>query len=82
MNLTSDSGATWTQVNGSSNDSFPIVLIEWDDWDLSLWTVEQREILEQGAIPRHVHIALGILLTLIVLFGFTANSTILYVFSR
>lgn len=60
----------------------PSVWIEWDDWDQSLWSPEQRLLLEQGVIPREVHISLGILLTLIVLFGVAANSTILYVFSR
>ena len=71
----------------NNNESFLMmdndgVRVDWDDWDRSLWTPEQRQLLEQGAIPRHVHIALGILLSLIVLFGFTANATILYVFSR
>lgn len=60
----------------------PSTWIEWDDWDQSLWSPEQRLLLEQGAIPREVHISLGILLTLIVLFGVIANSAILYVFSR
>lgn len=58
------------------------VAVDWDDWDVSLWTPEQRRLLERGAIPREVHVALGVLLALIVLFGVAANSTILYVFSR
>ena len=71
----------------NNNESFLMmdndgVRVDWDDWDRSLWTPEQRQLLEQGAIPRQVYIVLGVLLTLIVLFGFTANATILYVFSR
>ncbi|KAI9552860.1 arthropsin4 [Daphnia sinensis] len=62
-------------INGTSR-------IDWDNWDLLLWTPEQRALLEQGVIPREVHVAFGVLLTLIVIFGFTANSTILYIFSR
>lgn len=65
-------------VNGTT----PSTRIEWDDWDQSVWTPEQRLLLEQGAIPRQVHVSLGILLTLVVLFGIAANSAILYVFSR
>ncbi|XP_045036544.1 melanopsin [Daphnia magna] len=61
-------------INGTS--------IDWDNWDLLLWTPEQRTLLEQGVIPREVHVAFGVLLSLIVIFGFAANSTILYIFSR
>jgi hypothetical protein len=57
-------------------------LVQWDDWDQSLWTAEQRQLLERGAIPPEVHITLGVLLTLIVLFGVAANSSIFYVFAR
>lgn len=57
-------------------------LVQWDDWDQSLWTAEQRQLLERGAIPPEVHITLGVFLTLIVLFGVAANSSIFYVFSR
>ncbi|XP_057381023.2 uncharacterized protein LOC130703611 [Daphnia carinata] len=64
------------------NETSPDVHINWDDWDGGLWTPEQRNILEGGVIPRHVHISLGILLSVIVLFGVIANSAILYVFSR
>ena len=76
-----------TSSSADNNESFWMmdnngVLVDWDDWDRSLWTPEQRQLLERGAIPRHVHITLGILLSLIVLFGVAANSTILYVFSR
>ena len=56
--------------------------IEWDDWDESLWSPEQRQLLEQGTIPRELHFSLGAFLTLIVVFGIISNSTILYVFSR
>ncbi len=78
----------WTQVDddddvtysGANNETS--LLVDWDDWDVSLWTPEQRRILERGAIPREVHITLGVLLSLIVLFGVAANTTILYVFSR
>jgi r-opsin len=70
---------TWFSDDLNNNETLGI---DWDDWDVSLWTPEQRQLLEGGAIPRQVHITLGILLTFIVLFGFTANSTILYVFSR
>lgn len=62
--------------------SSPDVRIDWDDWDGGLWTPAQRNILEGGVIPRHVHISLGVLLAFIVLFGVIANSAILYVFSR
>ncbi len=57
-------------------------LVQWDDWDQSLWTAEQRQLLERGAIPPEVHITLGVFLTLIVLFGVAANSSIFYVFAR
>jgi hypothetical protein len=78
----------WTQVDddgdvtSGANNETSVVSLDWDDWDASLWTPEQRRMLERGAIPREVHITLGVLLALIVLFGVAANSTILYVFSR
>ena len=69
--------------NGGSNETLLATCFEWDDWDESLWTPEQRQLLmELGAVPRRVHISLGILLTLVVLFGIIANSIILFVFSR
>lgn len=68
-NITSSSGST-------------VLLVQWDDWDQSLWTAEQRQLLERGGIPPEVHITLGVLLTLIVLFGVAANSSIFYVFAR
>ncbi|KAI9552891.1 arthropsin2 [Daphnia sinensis] len=71
----------FTNISGR-NETSADVHIDWDDWDGGLWTPEQREILEGGVIPRHVHISLGILLAFIVLFGVIANSAILYVFSR
>lgn len=75
--------ATGANSSSSGNESgVDNIFVDWDDWDRSLWTPEQRQLLERGAIPRHVHITLGILLALIVLFGVAANSTILYVFSR
>lgn len=84
-NNSSVNGTVWDiAVDGfsESNNGTGTSWIEWDDWDQSLWTPEQRHLLEQGAIPRHVHISLGVLLTLVVLFGVIANATILYVFSR
>lgn len=68
--------------SSSSTSGDAVVLIDWDDWDQSLWTDEQRQLLERGAIPPEVHITLGVFLTLIVLFGVAANSTIFYVFAR
>ena len=68
--------------SSSSTSGDAVMLIDWDDWDQSLWTDEQRQLLERGAIPPEVHITLGVFLTLIVLFGVAANSTILYVFAR
>ena len=64
------------------NGSYDLVIPDWDDWDEDLWTPEQRQLLEQGAAPRHVYIILGVLLSLVVVFGLVANATILYVFSR
>jgi hypothetical protein len=64
---------------GDSNETLGI---DWDDWDVSLWTPEQRQLLERGGVSRRIHVALGVLLSFIVLFGFAANFTILYVFSR
>ena len=74
----------WPSSVNTSDDSSgnETSWIEWDDWDESLWTPEQKQMLEQGVIPYSVHVLLGILLILIVLFGVIANSTILYVFSR
>ena len=79
-NNSSSSVSTWLSDDNNRNETS--LGIDWDDWDLDLWTPEQRQLLELGRIPRQVYIVLGVLLTLIVLFGFTANSTILYVFSR
>jgi r-opsin len=67
---------------GRSNFTSGVLLIEWDDWDQSLWTAEQRQLLQRGAIPPEVHITLGVFLALIVLFGVAANSSIFYVFAR
>jgi hypothetical protein len=78
----SSSVSTWFGDDDNNNRNETSLGIDWDDWDLDLWTPEQRQLLELGRIPRHVYIVLGVLLTFIVLFGFTANSTILYVFSR
>ena len=52
-----------------------------DPWDFP-WTDEQRRLIESGAVPRQVLVALGLLLFIVVLFGLVANATILYVFSR
>lgn len=82
MTANSSSVSTWFGDDDNNNRNETSLGIDWDDWDLDLWTPEQRQLLELGRIPRHVYIVLGVLLTLIVLFGFTANSTILYVFSR
>ena len=69
--------------NGSSNETFWTTGIEWDDWDATLWTPEQRQFLmEPGTVSRQIYIFLGIILTLVVLFGIFANFTVLYVFSR
>ena len=38
--------------------------------------------MEQGAVPRRVHIFLGILLALVALFGIIANSIVLFSISR
>ena len=67
-------------VNGSINGT--LVTTEWDSWDTSLWTPEQRRLLNQGAFSRHVHFPLGILLTLVVLFGIIANSVSFFDISR
>lgn len=64
-------------INGSL-----LPILDWDSWDESLWTPEQRLLLEQGVAPRHVYVSMGVLLSLVVLFGLIANATILYVFSR
>ncbi len=82
MTANSSSVSTWFSDDDNNNRNETSLGIDWDDWDLDLWTPEQRQLLELGRIPRHVYIVLGVLLTFIVLFGFTANSTILYVFSR
>ncbi|KAK4014393.1 hypothetical protein OUZ56_026916 [Daphnia magna] len=66
----------------ASGNNGTCAMIEWDDWDLSLWTPEQRKLLEQNEISRWIHITLGVFLTLVVLFGVAANSAIFYVFSR
>ena len=78
----SSSVSTWFSDDDNNNRNETSLGIDWDDWDLDLWTPEQRQLLELGWIPRHVYIVLGVLLTFIVLFGVAANSTILYVFSR
>lgn len=64
-------------INGSL-----VPILDWDSWDESLWTSEQRLMLEQGIAPRHVYVSMGVLLSLVVVFGLIANATILYVFSR
>ena len=81
MTANSSSVSTWFRDDDNNRNETSLG-IDWDDWDLDLWTPEQRQLLELGRIPRQVYIVLGVLLTLIVLFGFTANATILYVFSR
>ena len=69
--------------NGRSNETLLATCFEWDDWDESLWTPDQRKLLmEQGAVPRRVHIFLGILLALVALFGIIANSIVLFSISR
>lgn len=64
-----------------TNGSY-LAIPDWDEWDETLWTPEQRQLIEQGTVPRQVYVALGILLSLVVIFGLVANATILYVFSR
>ena len=81
MTANSSSVSTWFRDDDNNRNETSLGIV-WDDWDLDLWTPEQRQLLELGRIPRQVYIVLGVLLTLIVLFGFTANATILYVFSR
>lgn len=71
--------ANWRPSPAVDNNA---ITIEWDDWDCSLWTDDQRHLLERGILPHHAYIIFGVLLTLIVLFGVVANTTILYVFSR
>ena len=69
--------------NGRSNETLLATCFEWDNWDESLWTPEQRKLLmEQCAVPRSVHISLGIILALVALFGIIANSIVLFVISR
>lgn len=80
-----DDTEVFTNISAGRNQtslSSDGIEIDWDDWDGELWTPDQRNILERGVIPREVHISLGVLLSFIVLFGVTANSAILYVFSR
>lgn len=79
--LYDDASANNDSVNPNGTSS-PSVWIEWDDWDADLWTPAQRHLLTQGFVPHQVYTTLGVLLTLIVVFGFAANSIILYVFFR
>lgn len=65
-----------------SDPETPVSAVDWDEWDDSLWTAEQRQWLEEGSVPREVYVTMSIVLTLIVVFGLIANATILYVFSR
>lgn len=77
---------TWGLLAGNESsdpqENRTLLFIEWDDWDVGLWTPEQRQRIEAGIIPREVYIAFGVLLTLIVVFGIVANATILYVFAK
>jgi hypothetical protein len=85
MTSSNDSaGYLWT-INATRwfvDDSNETLGIDWDDWDVSLWTLEQRQLLERGGVSRRIHVALDVLLSFIVLFGFAPHFTILYVFSR
>lgn len=69
-----------TLVNCTAISDVTVTDVEY--WDPLLWTTEQRQLLERGAIPRQLHLTLGILLSVVVIFGIVANATILYVFSR
>jgi hypothetical protein len=69
--------------DGNSSRSDPAAsALDWDEWDESLWTAEQRQWLERGSVPREVYVTMSVALTLVVVFGLMANATILYVFSR
>jgi hypothetical protein len=61
----SSSVSTWFGDDDNNNRNETSLGIDWDDWDLDLWTPEQRQLLELGWIPRHVYIVLGVLLTFI-----------------
>ena len=54
-------------------------VLELDDWDALLWNPEHRRLLEKGQMK---FISLGVLLSLVVLFGIIANSTVLFIISR
>lgn len=75
------SGHFGRSTTDGQNDSFMSIL-DWDSWDESLWTEEQRLALEQGIASRSVYVTMGVLLSLVVVFGLIANATILYVFFR
>jgi hypothetical protein len=65
MTSSNDSaGYLWT-INATRwfvDDSNETLGIDWDDWDVSLWTPEQRQLLERGGVSRRIHVALGVLL--------------------
>jgi hypothetical protein len=72
-------------ISSSFSTSSPtsiISTVDWDEWDESLWTDEQRQWIETASVPREVYVTMSVVLSLIVFFGLIANATILYVFSR
>ena len=64
------------------HDNVTLRHIEWDNWDVGLWTPEQRRSIELGVVPQEVYVFLGVALSLVVVFGIVANATILYVFAK
>ena len=68
--------------NNNISSSISISTVDWDEWDESLWTDEQRQWLETASVPREVYVTMSVVLSLVVFFGLIAHATILYVFSR
>ena len=68
--------------NNNISSSTSISTVDWDEWDESLWTDEQRQWLETASVPREVYVTMSVVLSLVVFFGLIANATILYVFFR
>ena len=72
-------------MSSSSSCSSPTCIIstvDWDEWDESFWTDEQRQWLETASVPREVYVTMSVVLSFVVFFGLIANAAILYVFSR
>ena len=75
--------------NSYSSDDYPnkinkTSVLELDDWDALLWNPEQRRLLGKGQTGsgQVKFISLGVLLSLVVLFGIIANSAVLFIISR